>query len=213
MGDPTFPRFDLIDSGFINREGEVARGVDSNIAFDDSWTIFDRPIDVVVDVNANRMLERSTLFIDDDGNEDQEFFQGEWGYPDWNVRTGIRFDYDDWRLTWEVRYLAHANQDEAGVDDFSDASAFSDTCDGPPTDVLCRDWGDADNYFLNNMSVYYYGDRWTLGGGIRNVFDKNPPVVDGTEVFSLNNTPIGYGYDIMGRTYFFNAVFNFGGGE
>ena len=212
-GDPTFPRFDLIDSGFINREGEVARGVDINIAFDDSWTIFDRPIDVVVDVNANRMLERSTLFIDDDGNEDQEFFQGEWGYPDWNVRTGIRFDYDDWRLTWEVRYLAHVNQDEAGVDDFSDASAFSDTCDGPPTDVLCRDWGDADNYFLNNMSVYYYGDRWTLGGGIRNVFDKNPPVVDGTEILSLNNTPIGYGYDIMGRTYFFNVVFIFGGGE
>jgi len=79
--------------------------------------------------------------------------------------------------------------------------------------VLCRDYGDADNYFLNNVSLYYFGDRWTIGGGIRNVFDQEPPVVDSTEVLAVNNTPIGYGYDLYGRTYFLNLGVSFGGGE
>jgi iron complex outermembrane receptor protein len=61
--------------------------------------------------------------------------------------------------------------------------------------------------------VYFYGDRWTFGGGIRNVFNEEPPFVDGTEILAVNNAPIGYGYDLNGRTYFFNIAANFGGGE
>jgi iron complex outermembrane receptor protein len=61
--------------------------------------------------------------------------------------------------------------------------------------------------------MYYYGDQWTFGGGIRNVFNVKPPFVDGTEVLSINNTPIGYGYDLNGRTYFLNIAVSFGGGE
>lgn len=213
LSDPTNPRFDIIDSGFINRESEKARGVDINLTFDDSFTVFDRPIDVTFDVTANRQLERSTLFIDDDGNQDVDTFQGEWGFPDWNLRTGLRFDYDNFRLTWETRYLASVHQDPDGIDAFSSAFTASDTCLGPPTDVLCRDYGDTDNYFLHHLSLYYYGDRWTFGGGIRNLLDEEPPIVDGTEILAVNNTPIGYGYDINGRTFFLNVGINFGGGE
>jgi len=63
------------------------------------------------------------------------------------------------------------------------------------------------------MSLYYYGDRWTFGGGIRNVLDEEPPFIDGSEILSVNNTPIGYGYDINGRTYFFNVAVTFGGSQ
>ena len=213
LSNPSNPRIDIIDSGFINREAEQARGVDVNLAFDDTWTVFERPIDVTWDVTANRQLERSTLFIDDDGNTDTDTFQGEWGFPDWRLRSGLRFDYGDWRLTWETRYMASVHQDPDGVDAFSDATIASDTCFGPPTDVLCRDYGDTENYFLNHVSVYYYGDQWTVGGGIRNAFNEKPPVVDGTEVLAINNTPIGYGYDLNGRTYFLNVGIDFGGGE
>ncbi|MGI9237649.1 MAG: TonB-dependent receptor domain-containing protein [Woeseiaceae bacterium] len=213
FSDPSNPRISLLDAGFINREAEKARGVDINLAFDDTWTVFERPVDVTWDVTANRQLERSTLFLDDDGNEDVDTFQGEWGFPDWSLRSGLRLDYDDWRLTWETRYLASVHQDPDGVDDFSDATIASDTCFGPPNDVLCRDYGDTDNYFLHHLSLYYYGDRWTFGGGIRNLLDEEPPVVDGTEVQAINNTPIGYGYDINGRTFFVNVGIDFGGDE
>ncbi len=214
LTDPTFPVLDLLNAGFLNRDKETARGVDINVAFDDTWTVFERPVDVTLDIRANRQLKRTTLFIDDNGNQDFDTFEGEFGFPAWRVRAGLRFDYDDWRLTWETRYTSSVQQDRAGVDDFEDAiTGFSDTCQGPPNDVLCRDWGDAENYYLHNVSLYYYGDQWTVGGGIRNLLDEEPPVVDGTEVRSINNSPIGYGYDLNGRIYFVDVVARFGGGE
>ena len=213
FSDPTFPQITLVDLVFLNRNNETARGVDINLAFDDTWTVFDRPIDIAWDLNANRNLERSTLFIDGEGNRDFNTFSGEWGFPEWNLRSGFRFDYADYRLTWETRYLSSVVQDPDGIDEFGTAFDISDTCDGPPDDVLCRDYGDTDNYFLHNVSMYYNGDQWTFGGGIRNVFNEKPPVIDGTEIQSINNTPIGYGYDINGRTYFLNVAVNFGGGE
>ena len=127
---------------------------------------------------------------------------------------GMRFDYDDFRLTYELRYLGSVEQDQRGIDAFDEAiTGISDTCEGPPNDVLCRDIGFADNYFLHNLSAYYFGDRWTIGGGIRNVLDEEPPFVDGTEILSVNNAPIGTGYDLNGRVYFLNVTTSFGGGE
>ncbi len=214
LTDPTAPVIDIIDAGFLNRDSEKARGVDINVAFDDTWTFFDRPFDVGMDLTANRQLERSTLFTNDDGSQDFNEFQGEWGFPEWRANGLFRVDYDKWRLTYELRYTGSVQQDPAGVDPFDEAiTGASDTCDGPPTDVLCRDYANADNYFTQNMSVYYYGDRWTFGGGIRNIENQRPPIVDGTEILSINNAPIGYGYDINGRTFFFNVAFSFLGGQ
>ncbi len=211
--NPNTPFMTFIDQGFLNRDNEQARGVDINLAFDKTFTVFDRPIDFSMDIVANRQLERSTLFVDDDGNPDADTFQGEWGFPEWRSQVFARFDYDDFRFTWETRYLSSVNQDPDGVDDFSDINGIGDTCLGPPDDELCRDVGYTENYFQHNMSLYYYGDRWTLGGGVRNVFDEKPPFIDGTEILSINNTPIGYGYDVNGRTYFFNVAVTFGGGQ
>jgi len=111
--------------------------------------------------------------------------------------------------------MAGVKQDPDGVDSFTNVfTGVADTCLGPPTDVNCRDYADMDNYFLNHFSVYYYGDRWTVGGGLRNAFDKNPPRVDSSEpIDEVNGIPRGYGYDLNGRTFFLNVGINFGGGE
>jgi len=217
LSDPTQPFIDFIDQGFLNRDNEQSRGVDINLAFDDTWTIFNRPIDFSSDIVANRQLERSTLFISEDLVPDSQTFQGEWGFPEWRVQALFRFDYDDFRLTWETRYTGSVNQKEAEVDPFSDGLTASDTCLGPDFgDELCRDYADTGNYFIHNVSMYYYGDRWTFGGGIRNVLDEEPPRVDTDTVgapLAVNNTPLGYGYDLNGRVYFFNVAVNFGGSQ
>ena len=69
--------------------------------------------------------------------------------------------------------------------------------------------GFADDYYNHAVSIYYYGDVWTVGGGIRNVFDDEPPLVDGTEVFAVRNVPRAVGYDLNGRTYFLNIAARF----
>src|SRR5690606_31345764 len=104
-------------------------------------------------------------------------------------------------------------QDAAAIDVFGNAiEGTADTCLSLAAgDVNCRANCFADDYFLNSMSVYFYGDVWTFGAGVRNVFNEAPPLVDGNEVLAVNNVPLGYGYDLNGRVYFLNIAANFGG--
>ena len=138
-------------------------------------------------------------------------FAGEFGFPDWKGRLILRADVGNWRYTWSTRYVANVAEDPAGVDDYDNVfTGFADTCTGPQNgDVDCRNIGYTDNYFTHDASIYYYGDSWTIGGGVRNVFNEEPPFVDSTEVFAFNNVPFGSGYDILGRTLFVNLAYNF----
>ncbi|MGH8195281.1 MAG: TonB-dependent receptor domain-containing protein, partial [Woeseiaceae bacterium] len=155
--DPTSPLISFIDQGFINRDNESARGVDINVTFKNTFDAFERPIDFTVDLAANRQLERSTLFIGEDGTPDLEQFKGEFGFPDWRFQNDIQFEMDKWRFTWQTTYIGSVEQDALDVDEFGaivGTPTIGDTCLGPPSDVLCRDIGFADDYFLHNMSLY-----------------------------------------------------------
>ena len=197
---------DLIDAGFINRDNQKVSGVDINLNYDQTFNIGTRALTFGADLVMTHTEEASQTFIDDNGNEDFDDDAGEWGYPDWKGQLGLRATMSDFRFTWVINYIGKVHQDPDGVDDWDDITGGSDTCQGPPNDVLCRDVGFGDEYWLHSASIYYYGDTWTLGAGLRNVFDTHPPFVDGTEVLSVNNVPIGYGYDLRGRTLFVNLV-------
>lgn len=212
--DPDQPFLELLDRGFINRDVEKLRGIDVNLSFDDTVTIFGRPIEIGAELNANHPKSRTTLFIDDEGNRDFDEFAREWGYPNWRGQMTWRAGWDDWRITWRTRYVSSVHQDRAGVDAFDDAiNGSSNTCLGLPDDELCRDYGDASNYYEQTLSLYYSRDYWSIGMGIDNLLDEKPPIVDGSEVSSINNTPRGYGYDVLGRTFFVDVRYNFGGGQ
>ena len=85
----------------------------------------------------------------------------------------LRFKWDRWTLTWETRFLDEVKQDGVeAIDEFDSISGGSDTCLGPPADVLRRDYAEADNYFRHSTSLFYKADT-ILGAGIRNVFNKH----------------------------------------
>lgn len=202
-------RIDLLDSGFINRDQKLVSGYDVNILYSQNITMFERPIDLNFDLVLNHPKEASDTFIDVDGNPDYDDDAGEWGYPDWRGTLSMRADVGDYRFTWQTRYISDVNTDPLSFDEFDDVTGLSDTCLGPPTDVLCKDVGFADDYFVHAVSLYYRGDVWTIGGGVRNVFNEAPPEVDPDEVFSVRNVPLGVGYDLNGRTFFLNIAANF----
>lgn len=208
--DPTNPQIVFMDLGFINRDKETARGVDYNVFFRDTIDL-GAPVQFSANLTASKLIERSTQFTNPDGSVDFETFQGEWGFPEWQAQLALRFTWNRWTATWETRFLQSVGQDPEGIDPLDSVSGGSDTCFGPPSDVLCRDFAEADDYFRHSTSLFYDADNWTLGAGIRNVFDEEPPIVDGSEVLSYSNTPIGYGYDLQGRTFFFDAVYRIGG--
>ena len=210
FSDPTDPAIVFMDLGFINRDLEIARGIDYNMFFRDQIDL-GAPVNVSLNLTASRLLERSTKFTNPDGSVDNERFEREWGFPEWQAQAALRFEWDKWNLTWETRYIGSVGQDPEDVDAFSDVNNLSDTCLGPPDDVLCRDFAEADEYFRHSVSLFYNADSWTAGAGVRNVFDEKPPIVDASEVLSFSNTPIGYGYDLQGRMLFFDVAYRFGG--
>jgi iron complex outermembrane receptor protein len=196
---------DLIDSSFLNRDNQTVKGVDvnMNLAFDAA--VFGNPVQWTADLTATHTTESSELFTNDDGTIDFDDDRGEFGYPEWKANLQLAARFGDFRATWGVTYIGSVEQDVDGIDEFDDISGISDTCLGAPDDVLCRDVGFADKYLMHSTSLYYYGDSLTVGLGVRNVFDKAPPVVDSSEVLAANNAPIGYGYDLQGRRIFLNV--------
>ena len=210
--DPARPLLDFIDRSFINRDSEIHRGVDLNVAFEDSWTVFQRAIDVTVDLTMHRQIEASDLFTNEQGIEDFDDDYDEWGYPELTGRLNIAAEYGQWRFAWTMNYVGSVHQDPDALDDWDEGlTGGSDTCLGPPDDLLCRDVGFHDEYMFHSVYLRWRGDAWWVGTSIRNVFDEPPPVVDGTEVFSQNNSPLGFHYDLYGKAYSINVRWLVGG--
>ena len=213
--DPTSPLINLVDAGQLNRDNEKVRGYDYNIRFADTWTVFDRPFQVDFDLNSHRLLERSTLFINDAGVEDDNEFRSEWGYHRWKHEARVGVGFSNYVVRWTVSGLSPLQQDERFIDDFgsNDGAVFANTCLGPPNDVNCKDVGYTDRYYLHSLSLTYRsptGD-FVVRGGSRNIFNEEPPLVDGNEIFSIRARPYGgYGYDLLGRTVFLNFSYTFG---
>lgn len=232
--DPTTNQIVNVDTGFLNRDAEVASGIDLNILHLSTFSIMGNTYDYGIDINANTVRERSLLYVDDEGNQDFEDYAGEPGFPKYNIFSRMFFELGDFRLSWQTNYLSRVDQDVDQLDDWGSANGgestrnedgdevFADTCYGYSKDTsstnldqidvgdtMCRDIGFIKAYVTHNASLYYYKDNLTLGLGVRNVFEKEPPMVDPSEIQSKSNAPLGYGYSLNGRSYFFNVRYTF----
>ncbi len=193
-----------VDYPFVNIASETASGWDVNFLLEKEFTIGDRELSAVLDITANRIDEVTFKF----GDEDREFYQGEFGFAQWSGEAIARFDYDDYRFVWRTNWQDGVEQDSEFIDEYSDIDGSTSTCGGPTRDdELCRDIGFADEYAVHTASISYLGESWTLTGGIRNLFDEAPPFVDPSEVATVRgtNAPRGAGYDLRGRTFFINV--------
>ena len=221
------------DINFINIDTNRVRGIDFNFDLDKAVTLFGHNVDLGINMRANKLIERSTLFVDSFGVANFDDDAGEFGLPTWTGRTTFTADVDNWTFTWQIRYLGDMRQQADGVDPLSDffgngpdgqpTGFFGNTCTGfgsngpngaanpiiPGDGTFCRDVGYADDYFEHAASIRYRTDVWEARIGVTNIFDRDPPNVDPNEVFSISNVPIGAGYNLDGREFFATMKYKF----
>ncbi len=217
---------------FLNQDEETVKGIDINASFGYDIPMGGDTLELGLNLRANHLIERSELFIDDDGNENFDDDTGEFGFPSWTGRAIGTVSYGDVTLTWQTRWIGKTEQQASGIDPLSDAfgrgpdgqptgftgdtclgngSGFNDPVTGafvadgivPGDGVFCRDIGYADDYFVHTVSLRYDFQDWiTLRLGVSNLFNDAPPLIDTNEVFGISNVAIGNGYDLDGREFF-----------
>ena len=204
---------DLVDISFINRDLERTRGFDYNMRYSQQVSVFDQPLRIDVFLTTHRLLERYSLFLESSEDPVEIDRHSDWWYPRWRHSLAFAFQMYDWRAVWSTRIIGPQGIDPGLEDDWADAFDvnFSDTCLGPPDDLLCRDVEDAPRYYEHSFSLNYSGVRMYVGLGISNVLDTEPPLVNGSYVTTLSNHPLGTGYDMLGRTFFLNFSYAFSG--
>jgi iron complex outermembrane recepter protein len=120
-----------VNSGFINLNQESVRGLDVNAAFSKDVQMFGTNVGWNLNLRANHLIERSSLFIGDDGSPSFDDVAGEFSFPKWTGRATLSADIDKFRLSWTTRYTGPVEQDPEGIDPLSDA--FGRGPDGLPT--------------------------------------------------------------------------------
>nr|WP_298925904.1 TonB-dependent receptor [uncultured Erythrobacter sp.] len=207
--------------GFLNLDQEAVRGIDINTSFGYPVMIGGSEFDLSLNVRANHLIERSTLFTNDDGSIAENDQAGEFGFPSWTGRATFAIDYSDFRFTWQTRYVGEVEQDPDGIDPLDDAFGnegtgfFGDTCLGAGSanvagdGIICRDVGFAEEWFEHTASLRWDNNSIRIIVGVTNIFDTAPPLVDTNEVFGINNIPIGNGYNLDGREFFGQLLYRF----
>ncbi len=215
---------------FLNQDKETVKGLDFNANFGYETPLGGDILDLGLNLRANHLIERSTLFITEDEVDDFDEDTGEFGFPSWTGRAIASVGYSDFTFTWETRWIGDTEQPADQIEPFSDVFGrgpdglptgfFSDTCLGNGSGSVvdgqfvadgivegdgnfCRDVGFAEDYFVHTISMRYeFNENLTLRAGITNLFDEAPPLIDTAQVLGISNTPIGNGYDLNGREFF-----------
>lgn len=222
-------------AGFINLNEESVRGMDFNGRLSKEVPIGGKMVDFGLNVRANHLIERSSLFINDNGDRQFDDDAGEVGLQKWTGRATFSASIDEFRFNWTTRYIGGFDQDPDVIDEFSDVFGYNEagefigqtgsTCLGGGSrdangvqdgvvvgdGVFCRPVGFADEQFLHTASIRYSGPRFELLVGVSNVFDTAPPQISpfASGITDISNTALGAGYDYNGREFFASINIDF----
>ncbi len=182
-----------------NLGSQTVEGIDYNLEFDievnTPW--FESPFDYTAILRATQMLTQDEEQITADGTDIDDDL-GEFGNPEWRVNLTNVVRYNDLSFVWQTRYIDGMIEDNA---DPTDPSTSGLRACNQAGDTPCIFLDNAEEYFIHDASVSYAHDTWIIRGGVSNVFNEAPPI--------MNNTVRGIGWDLGGRTFFANVTKQF----
>ena len=177
-----------VSNAYTNIATQISEGIDYTIRYQRDLG----PGSMRVNFLATHYLEQSSNLFKD---EKLDLWNGTLEYPENTANMELSYTLKAWRFLWGVDWI-----------DGMDSYALLE--EDPATYIRDLNVGDYQEHY---MSVRYTSDSWQVTGGVRNVFDTEPPMISSGHYSRIGNSPLYSGYDYFGREAFVQAVFRMGG--
>jgi len=194
----------LVDSSFVNLGLVTSKGYDINVRYVDDFTIGDTFVEMAWNITGTNYdaLEEQ---IDPESPVDNRV--GEAGFPEWAWVLRGNFNIGNWSANWRSRFVGEFAKDEEDINVATTSSITACNVLGGPSDCIKAHAGDS--VWYHDLSVSYDADEWSFTGGMRNMFDQEPPLIDQGEGPARMNMVVQSTYDLYGRRFFLNATRRF----
>ena len=194
-----------VDASFVNIGLQTASGYDLNVRYVDDFSIGGSHWDLNATLTATNYSELKEQFDPDSPANDRV---GEAGFPEWSWIARFNLSTGNWIASWRTRYIDNFSKDEDDIVASSNLSRRS-ACrtQGGPDDCELLSWGSSRIY--HDLSATYQRDDWAVSLGVRNVFDKEPPLIDFGQGPERMNYVVQSTYDLFGRRAFLNLQKSF----
>jgi iron complex outermembrane receptor protein len=186
--DPAGARALTVSNAYTNIATQLAEGIDYTIRYERELG----PGSIRVNTLMTHFLEQSSNLFED---EELDLWNGTIDMPENTANMELSFTLQAWRFLW-------------GVDWVDGMDSYAITGQDPATSTRDLNVGDYQEHY---MSVRYTSDRWQVTGGVRNVFDEEPPTISSGFYNRIGNASLYSGYDYFGREAFVQAAFQVGG--
>lgn len=192
--DPVAPfAIDNIQARTLNVDAQQQRGIDLEVRYEQEFNFGT----MTVEGSVNWALERYINVFGSDfvsGVADNDF-NGSIGFPNVVGDASIRLDRGDWTYTWFTDFIGRQDDNRY----FSADLNQPDTYFGLPAIYTVN----TEAEFRHGASVRWQNDTWSITGGIRNIFDEEPPLVSDVIQTAAGNVALAAtGYDVRGRRAF-----------
>jgi outer membrane receptor protein involved in Fe transport len=188
--DPGAARALTVSNAYTNIATQIAEGIDYTIRYQRDLG----PGSFRVNTLMTHYLDQSNALFAD---EELDQYNGTIDTPENTANMELTYTLQAWRFLW-------------GVDWIDGMDSYAITGQDPATSTRDLTVGDYQEHY---MSVRYTSDRWQVTGGVRNVFDQEPPTISSGFYNRIGNGSIYSGYDYYGREAFLQAVFQLGAGD
>lgn len=175
-----------VHDSYVNLATDIVRGYDFTLRY-------------VRDVGAGslratatvtKFLEQSSKLFADDPLDDAN---GIIGAPEMTGNLDVVYSLKGWKF----RY---------GMDWVDGMSSYDWFGQDPATSSYKMD---TPSYITHHLSVQYTADKWSTTAGVRNLGDKEPPMISQGFANRMGNAPLYSGYDYFGRSFFVNVTKKF----
>ena len=168
-----------VSNAYTNIATQLAEGVDYTIRYQRDLG----PGAFRVTTEATKYLTQAKKLFEADALDQ---LNGTIESPDLSATMELAYLLRNWQFRWGTDFVA-------GMDSY----AFEE--EDPATSIYDLT---TDDYMTHWMSVRYVTERWTVTGGVRNIFDEEPETISQGFNFRIGNAPLYSGYDYFGRQAF-----------